>query len=376
MRAIVLSGGGSKGAYEIGVWKALRKLNIEYDIVTGTSVGALNAALMTQKTYFKAVKLWKNIEFNKIIDEKIDENNIVKSYAENIVHGGMNTTSLERTVDEALNLKKFYKSKINMGLITVRLNKLKPIKLTKKEIEPSKLKDYLVASASCFPAFKTKSIEDKKYVDGGYFDNLPINLAIEMGANEIIAVDLKEVGIKRRVDNEEVKIVTISPRNNIGSFLIFEKDVSRRAIKLGYNDTLKHFKKLDGNKYTFKKNNLLKNYEKYSYKFDKLTGMNISFKELNNIIEKLGYIFRLDDSIIYDISKFNKVLIHKFEELEDDKNIVKLLRQNKIKNLFSNEYMVKYIYKTMGKNHLREIHRIFKTEYLCSIYIKVIMEEL
>ena len=59
MRAIVLSGGGSKGSYQIGVWKALRKLNIKYDIVTGTSVGALNGALMTQNSYFKAKRLWK-----------------------------------------------------------------------------------------------------------------------------------------------------------------------------------------------------------------------------------------------------------------------------------------------------------------------------
>ena len=46
-RAVVLSGGGSKGSYEIGVWKALRRLHIKYDIVTGTSIGALNGALMT-----------------------------------------------------------------------------------------------------------------------------------------------------------------------------------------------------------------------------------------------------------------------------------------------------------------------------------------
>ena len=50
MRAVVLSGGGSKGAYEIGVWKALRKLHISYDIVTGTSVGALNAAFESYDT--------------------------------------------------------------------------------------------------------------------------------------------------------------------------------------------------------------------------------------------------------------------------------------------------------------------------------------
>ena len=56
-RAIVLSGGGGKGAYQIGVWKALRKKKIHYDIVTGTSVGALNGALMTQKEYHKAVLL-------------------------------------------------------------------------------------------------------------------------------------------------------------------------------------------------------------------------------------------------------------------------------------------------------------------------------
>ena len=58
MRAVVLSGGGSKGSYQIGVWKALRKLKIKYDIVTGTSVGALNGALMVQNKFHKACKLW------------------------------------------------------------------------------------------------------------------------------------------------------------------------------------------------------------------------------------------------------------------------------------------------------------------------------
>ena len=62
-RAIVLSGGGSKGSYEIGVWKALRRLHIEYDIVTGTSIGALNGALMTQKTYLKALYIFLLILF-------------------------------------------------------------------------------------------------------------------------------------------------------------------------------------------------------------------------------------------------------------------------------------------------------------------------
>ena len=57
-RAIVLSGGGAKGGYEIGAWKAFRRLGIDFDIVTGTSVGALNGVLMVQNDFFKAYKLW------------------------------------------------------------------------------------------------------------------------------------------------------------------------------------------------------------------------------------------------------------------------------------------------------------------------------
>ena len=253
---VVLSGGGSKGAYEIGVWKALRKLNVKYDIVTGTSVGALNAALMTQKTFHSALNLWQNLEFEDVLDETIDtskKGNVLKAYAKGIHNGGMKINKLENTVEEALNLKKIYRSNIDMGIVTVKASNLKPILLTKKEIDPLDMKDYLIASASCYPAFKKKNIDDIEYIDGGVFDNLPINLAISMGAEEIIAVDLKEVGIKRRVKNQNIKITTISPRNNIGSFLVFDSKEANRAIQLGFNDTMKIFGKLDGNLYTFQK---------------------------------------------------------------------------------------------------------------------------
>ena len=70
MRAVVLSGGGSKGSYEIGVWKALRKMHIKYDIVTGTSIGALNGALMTQNTYFKALYIWNKLSLQYLFEQE------------------------------------------------------------------------------------------------------------------------------------------------------------------------------------------------------------------------------------------------------------------------------------------------------------------
>ena len=75
MKALVLSGGGSKGSYQIGAWKALKKLHIKFDIVTGTSVGALNGALITQKNYYKAIHLWKKMNLKILFGENVVDSN-------------------------------------------------------------------------------------------------------------------------------------------------------------------------------------------------------------------------------------------------------------------------------------------------------------
>ena len=55
--ALVLSGGGSRGGYEIGVWQALRELGVPIHIITRTSVGALNGAMVVQDDFDRAVEL-------------------------------------------------------------------------------------------------------------------------------------------------------------------------------------------------------------------------------------------------------------------------------------------------------------------------------
>ncbi len=71
-RAIALGGGGTKGAYEAGVWKALLELGIEYEIVTGTSIGALNGALMVTREYEKACEIWDTIEMGDVMSEGLN----------------------------------------------------------------------------------------------------------------------------------------------------------------------------------------------------------------------------------------------------------------------------------------------------------------
>lgn len=350
MKALVLSGGGSKGSYQIGVWKALRKLHIKFDIVTGTSVGALNGALVAQKNYYKAIHLWKRINLKLLFGEKAvdstDDMTVMKMYGKSIIkQGGMEVKELEKLLKKEINYKRIMKSKINYGLVTFNLSTKKPIQITKHEIPNELFADYLMASASCYPAFKKKEIKGENYIDGGFYDNLPINLAIEMGADEIIAVDLSAPGFNKR-PRKKVPTIKIKPNNKLTNFLNFYEEGAKRNIKLGYNDTLKKFGKLEGNKYTFKKNTLEKNKKKHLETFEyllnqiinnektmenikkiiKITGTqaynifdNISLK----LMESLGKDFNLDETQIYSERSFNKLLKKKLKK-EDTKEIQEL----------------------------------------------------
>jgi len=71
--AIALEGGGAKGAYHIGVWQALEEAGIKYNAVSGTSVGALNGALMVMRDLPGAIKAWEDIRLSKVVDVKPDD---------------------------------------------------------------------------------------------------------------------------------------------------------------------------------------------------------------------------------------------------------------------------------------------------------------
>ena len=68
---LCFAGGGGKGAYEIGVWRALEECtNIKFSAVAGTSVGALNAILFATKTVDEAEEIWRGITPDKLLKPK------------------------------------------------------------------------------------------------------------------------------------------------------------------------------------------------------------------------------------------------------------------------------------------------------------------
>ncbi len=64
---LVLEGGGAKGAYQIGAWKALREEGVKIKGIAGASVGSLNGALICMDDLDRAEEIWKNIDYSQVM---------------------------------------------------------------------------------------------------------------------------------------------------------------------------------------------------------------------------------------------------------------------------------------------------------------------
>ena len=198
VKALVLAGGGARGSYQVGVWRALTELGWRPQIITGTSVGSLNGAMFALDLYETARDMWMSIRSQDVMElpeENADLSELHAFLREVVRDGGMDVTPLEEIVERVLDEDALRASPIRFGLVTVEKRGLKPRELTLEDIPAGKVKDYLLASAACFPALRAKQIDGVQFLDGGYRDNMPTALAQKMGAEELVCVDLEGVGI-------------------------------------------------------------------------------------------------------------------------------------------------------------------------------------
>lgn len=350
-RAVVLSGGGSRGGYEVGVWRALRELGLDFQIVTGTSVGSLNGLMMVQGDYEKAVEMWKALTPEQVMNLTLPETarkaeGLFEFLRQSVFRGGADVSPLANTLERVIDYDRFYASPVDFGLVTVAYPSFRPLVLKKEEIPREKLKDYLMASAACFPAFQPHVIDEKQYVDGGFFDNVPINLAIEMGAEEIIAVELQDINLVRPVRNKGIKIIRIGrkKRSTLGPLLVFNPSQTMKNMNWGYQDCMKAFGRLEGDIYSFSKGflkgeckRLKREYARlfhscvksYSYSFDHVAAMAHLKRALGGYLSREGVpslerallrsaecaagILGLDDTAVYTSCRFHSAIREKLK---------------------------------------------------------------
>ena len=351
-KALVLGGGGSKGAYELGVWKALNELHMTFDLVCGTSIGAMNGVLYAQKDYEKAYHLWMTIEVDDVfthgvsfdmdldllLSQKEKYGDLMSSY---IKHKGVNIQPFIDTITPLFDAEKFFQSDIDYACMTYNFTKGKAEAFSKKDMRADNVLDYVLASGSCFPAFPMKEIDHEYYIDGGYSDNVPVALAKKLGADVVVAVDLKPIEHKQ-LHEDEKNVLYIQPYVSLGSFLLFDRDRIKRNMQLGYQDTLKKLGQFYGTIYTFSKNDkhlieqlnaYLQNSVDHMYEFlndDELPLVIEKVRDFRNqqylkpyegydypyvaMIEDVAWMLELTDIGIWNFERFVKTVYTKLQE--------------------------------------------------------------
>ncbi|MDO4545815.1 MAG: hypothetical protein Q4C25_06630, partial [Bacillota bacterium] len=226
------------------------------------------------------------------------------AYAREIVtKGGAGSSGLRHMLDQYIDEKKVRKSKIAYGLVTTEFPSLDGLFLYEDAIPQGQLIDYIMASASCFPAVQKCVIGDKQFIDGGYRDNMPVEMAVHKGADVIIAVDLQAAGFVRKDTVENAKKAVdefhlIKSPLDLGSFLIFDKENTSRIMTLGYLDTMRQWGRYDGKYYTFKKG---------IFSEHQLSGA-----------DSAAYILRLDPAVVYDEASLLEAAKLRIEKLKID----------------------------------------------------------
>lgn len=339
---LVLAGGGTKGAYEVGAWKALKELKIDIKGIVGTSIGAINGALFLQDDYDKILSLYDNIKFEDLVkmseNNKMSEGNIFST--ENIIkftkefakNKGLENTPMRDLMEKYIDIDKVYDSKIDYGMVTTSIEKKnKSLEVFKEDIKKDELYEYILASA-CFPIFKPQKIGDKQYLDGGMHDNVPVNMLLSKGYKNIIVIDISSGGISRRLQNKEAYIKIIKPNEDLGGSFDFNKPRMKKNMKMGYLDTMKAFNKLQGHYYYFD----VKDFEKFIDTFNLKTiyGLEIAAKlygiELYKVYSYENFLTELYDihnCYLKEYQKMKKGIGDMFEHIKSKKNIQEIINR-------------------------------------------------
>lgn len=260
--ALVLGGGGARGAYQIGVWQALRELRIPFALITGTSVGALNGALILQNDFEAAKRMWEKIETNNILSfptaaASSDTLSSLLHQLGSLTHSalfskGVSTAPLRQLINETFSETTIQQTSIDFYLVTTQLQNMREQVIHFNQCQDQQWQAWLLASSSFFPAMAATKIGTEFYIDGGYRNNIPCDVALAHGATEYIVVDVKGPGISKPTTLPETSpFFLLKTPWSMGNVLLFDGVRSRQNIQLGYLEASKAFtKKYQGYWYT------------------------------------------------------------------------------------------------------------------------------
>ena len=262
---LVLEGGGAKGAYQIGAWKALKEAGIHVKGIAGTSVGDLNGALIAMDDFEKAERIWETIRYSRVMDvddELVEQlktsglkdiaalglSELIPAAKKVLKDRGFDIAPLRSLIEEVVDEEKIRNSEKELYVVTYSLSDRKPMVVNVKEVPDGEIADMLMASAYLI-GFRREKLGGKYYMDGGGVNNVPIDVLIEKGYKDILVFRIYGYGVdtERRLKvPDDVHLYHVAPRQDLGGLLEFDRRRARKNMVLGYFDAKRMLYGLEG----------------------------------------------------------------------------------------------------------------------------------
>ena len=221
--------------------------------MVGTSVGAMNGAMVACGQYEGAVALWENMSIEKgfslpeplrVPDRLFSLKNADILIREMWRNGGLDISPIRKELEALVDEDALRASPVEFGLVTFELSRRQPRHLFRDQIPRGRLMDYIMAS-SAYPGLKQPEIYGHKYLDGGVIDNVPVKMMMRRHPDNIIVVNIGDVGLPKGLD-PKMNLVYIKPIDSLGTAFEFRPETARTKMDMGWYDTMKAFGRFSG----------------------------------------------------------------------------------------------------------------------------------
>ncbi len=206
-QVLVLQGGGALGAYQVGVYQALHEAGVEPDWVIGTSIGAINAAIIAGNAFEdrldRLTEFWRRVEHGHVFDEALPAQ--IASFFRNFttIVGGLptffapnpgafrsvyatlgaenagyySTQPLRETLSDLIDFDRINGAgmRLTVGASAVTSSEMRYFDSRDMPL----CLDHVMASGALPPAFPAVRIDGELYWDGGILSNTPVEVVFD-----------------------------------------------------------------------------------------------------------------------------------------------------------------------------------------------------
>jgi NTE family protein len=207
-RTWVLGGGGARGAAQVGVLQGLFEAGIEAPVsIVGTSVGALNGASIAAYPSLAGAMMLREVWLSRQAAA------VFQAHPLGVILSGLRRDHLSvmpqqnvrRLIDRAqglIGIATFEQLRVPLAVVATDMNAGKPAVFRSGQLAPA-----LLASTAIPGLFPSVRINDREHLDGGVVDNTPMNIAVDDGAKDVLAISLMGGGEYEQAPNSLPELI-------------------------------------------------------------------------------------------------------------------------------------------------------------------------